>query len=217
MKKNKIMRFASLVLVLTLLSTCAISGTFAKYVTSADANESARVAKWGVTVTATSEAFKAEYAKEDANYSGTISVDAEQDVVAPGTSGGLAAVALTGTPEVAVRVSYAATLDLGDNWMVEDAFYCPLIFTIGTTEINGAEYTTAAALETDVNNAINAYTEDYAPNTNLAAQDLAILGVSWEWPFEGDDVKDTALGDAAAAGNAATINLTMNVSVTQID
>lgn len=47
MKKNKAMRLASALMVLTLLTTCVISSTFAKYTTSANGEDSARVAKWG--------------------------------------------------------------------------------------------------------------------------------------------------------------------------
>ena len=48
MKKNKVMRFASLLLIATLLTTSVISGTFAKYTTSDSAQDTARVAKFGV-------------------------------------------------------------------------------------------------------------------------------------------------------------------------
>ena len=50
MKKNKMMRIASVLLVAVLLSTCAISGTFAKYVTTDSGSDSARVAKFAFTV-----------------------------------------------------------------------------------------------------------------------------------------------------------------------
>ena len=50
MKKNKMMRLASAMMVLTLMSTSVISGTFAKYVTKGEATDKARVAKWGVEV-----------------------------------------------------------------------------------------------------------------------------------------------------------------------
>ena len=46
MKKNKMMRIASALLVAVILTTCAISGTFAKYVTSTPGSDSARVAKF---------------------------------------------------------------------------------------------------------------------------------------------------------------------------
>ena len=53
MKKNKMMRLASGLLVAVLITTSTISGTFAKYVTTADAKDEARVAKFGVVITAT--------------------------------------------------------------------------------------------------------------------------------------------------------------------
>ena len=45
MKKNRMMRVASALLVAVLLTTCAISGTFAKYITAEDATDSAAQAK----------------------------------------------------------------------------------------------------------------------------------------------------------------------------
>ena len=66
MKKNYSMRIASMLLVLVLLTTCVISGTFAKYVTSGSATEQARVAKWGVEFSAsTTEAFSTNLKDEE--------------------------------------------------------------------------------------------------------------------------------------------------------
>ena len=58
MRKNKVMRMASVLLVAVLLTTCMISGTFAKYISSAEftgnnggnGNSSALVAKWSILV-----------------------------------------------------------------------------------------------------------------------------------------------------------------------
>ncbi len=113
MKKTKVMRLLSLLLVMTLISTCAISGTFAKYVTRAEGEDQARVAKWGVLVTVEGNAFADKYAATDeayledgGEYSVISSVEGEQ-VVAPGTSAKEADLALVatvkGTPEVAAR------------------------------------------------------------------------------------------------------------------
>lgn len=113
MKKTKVMRLLSLLLVMTLISTCAISGTFAKYVTRAEGEDQARVAKWGVLVTVAGGAFADRYAATDeayledgGEYSVLSSVEGEQ-VVAPGTSAKEANMALVatvkGTPEVAAR------------------------------------------------------------------------------------------------------------------
>ena len=49
MRKNRMMRLASVLLVLCLLTTSVISGTFAKYVTTVGGRDEARVARWGFT------------------------------------------------------------------------------------------------------------------------------------------------------------------------
>ncbi len=83
MKKNVMMRVASALLVAVLLTTCAISGTFAKYTTSATGSDSARVAKWGfesVGTVAINDLF---------NYtdSGVKNTDGTVDgLIAPGTT-----------------------------------------------------------------------------------------------------------------------------------
>lgn len=83
MKKNTMMRIASVMLVLALLTTCVISGTFAKYVTSGTGGDSARVAKWGIKIAVTGDkAFDNEY-KNSAN---KVSVHSTMPVVAPGTT-----------------------------------------------------------------------------------------------------------------------------------
>ena len=51
MKKNKMMRLASGLLVAVLLTTSMISGTFAKYVTTESGSDSTRVAKWDIDFT----------------------------------------------------------------------------------------------------------------------------------------------------------------------
>lgn len=117
MKKNRVMRFASVILILTLLSTSVISGTFAKYVTTNSGSDTARVAKFGVTIEVkdgegnVAEAsdlklFATSYATEDTAYEGELSVkSSNQDrLVAPGTKGALS-ITITGTPEVATRLA----------------------------------------------------------------------------------------------------------------
>lgn len=118
MKKNRMMRLASILLVATLMSTCTISGTFAKYVTYGSASDTARVAKWGVNITASGSLFADTYVEaaggNTPNGSGSITVKSSgsvgDHVVAPGTKNteGLT-FAITGTPEVSTRVLIAVT------------------------------------------------------------------------------------------------------------
>jgi hypothetical protein len=109
MRKNKMMRAASALMVAVLLTTCTISGTFAKYVTTASGNDTARVAKWGVVVTGMADTlFAEEYdaAGGTVKY-GTASVE---DLVAPGTKNDTGVTfGISGKPEVAVKIKVEVT------------------------------------------------------------------------------------------------------------
>lgn len=237
-KTGKTMRVAGLLLALVLVTSCFVGGTFAKYVTSGTGHDSARVAKFGVEITATGTMFAKEYATDDEGVSGTItkSVVSSDDskLVAPGTEGNMFSVALTGTPEVAVRVQYTATLTLNDKWKDADGkFYCPLQFKIpeydsetqtwGNVVVDGTTFDNAEALRMEVENRINAFSATYKAGTSLdslTAEDNKVPSVSWKWPFHHDDasdIKDTYLGDQAADGKAADILLTVVTTVTQVD
>lgn len=235
MKKNLMMRMASVLLIAVLMSTCAISGTFAKYVTSAEGTDTARVAKWGVTITPNGTLFEKQYGKDDGTYTlgdDTVVSSDEWKLVAPGTTDGLTEVVLAGTPEVATRVTYAATVNL-DGWVLSDSTeYCPIVISVegvtyGTNVTDATnKYATVAELETAVKNAIEACKKDYEPNTNLATKATDVPSVTWSWAFETgadeaakveNNKKDTDLGNKAAAGNHAVIQITITTTVTQID
>lgn len=117
MKKNKMLRLASALLILTLLTTSIIGGTFAKYVTTESGSDTARVAKFGVVATVSGDLFGSTYAAVDngntiISYSqngGTVSANTEGvKVVAPGTENkaGLK-LSAKGTPEVSTTVKFA--------------------------------------------------------------------------------------------------------------
>lgn len=230
MKKNVMMRVASLLMVCVLATTCGISGTFAKYVTKAESTDAARVAKWGVKITANGEMFTTEETGTVAGASAkTVLSSNDEDVVAPGMSGSLVSVQFEGQPEVAVEVKYEATLAL-NYWTVDGVEYCPIVFTVagatyGTNVTDAANKSaTVADLIVAVEEAIEDYTAEYAAGYNLAGE--ADLAVAWAWAFEtgadaaekaANDIKDTALGDKAAAGTAPEIALTVVSTVTQID
>ena len=227
MKKNIAMRVAAFLFILTMISTCAFATTFAKYVTSGTATDEARVAKWGVTVSVTGDdAFKTDYAKDDVNYSGTYSVSAvstsRDNLLAPGTNGNLLSVSIEGTPEVATEVKVEFTFDLGENW-VADGYYCPLVITVGTTDIiKGNDFASVDEFEAAVIAAVLAKckNDDAAGSAGVYTYDVndtidAGVNVTWAWAFEGnDDAKDTILGSATAV---PTITFGITVTVTQID
>lgn len=223
MKKNTMMRFASVLLVAVLLTTCVISGTFAKYTVAQTGTDTAQVAKWGVAITANGATFAGMYV--DAEHTGdaadaAVVASGSYKLVAPGTEGDMVAMEISGSPEVDVKVTYASTLTLTGF----DA-YCPIEITVGATTYKvgtgeapaGYQYVDdVTALKGAVEAAINGYTAFYEANTDLSGATTPV--VSWAWAFNGnDDAQDTVLGDAAAAGNAATIELSVITTVSQED
>lgn len=230
-KKNWTMRAAVLMLALVLITSCFVGGTFAKYVTAGNGTDTARVAKFGVEITASGDMFAAQYDAADpalTDYNGdaiaqsVISADGS-DVVAPGTSkSDVVTVSVSGTPEVAVQVKHTATVVLNDNWVDADGnYYCPLKITVGADTLYGMDYATAAEFAAAVKGKLDS-TENYKPNTDLGSAGIAAPAVSWAWDFEGTDgkqtdEKDTFLGNKAAKGEAAEITITVATSVTQID
>lgn len=212
MKKNIMLRLSAVLLVAVLLTTCVISGTWAKYVSTGTATDEARVAKWGVKVTA--ETYADDQLEADLSTAeNEILIDVNSELLAPGSGIKFASINVTGTPEVAVKVTYSATLTF-DGWTVESNDYMPLVFVV-----NGVEHkdSTMAGLKDKVESAIASYTKEYEEGTDLASKAAQELTVSCYWAYEGDNTKDTALGDAAAAGNAPTVSLSITATVTQID
>lgn len=257
---NKFIQTSGILLVLTLMSSCFVGETFAKYVSELEANDEARVAKWGVELSTddeSDEAFKINYGKHDSNseFNGSITVtssELEKKIIAPGTQGVFSGITVDGKPEVAVEINTNATVDLGenDNWTVTDSsgnpiVYCPLIFKIGNTIIDGLSYTgyntrTTGGINTfeqKIKEAIDS-TNNYAANTQL---NEIVGGYEWAWLFDSEDSKktwadnykieralgaddqddelDTLLANKIASyeDNKPTINIEITTTVTQID
>lgn len=125
MKKNRMMRLASGLLVLVILTTCIISGTFAKYATGDNAKDSARAAKWGVTTTISGALFGKHYnafseteGMENlgsnqiaAAYTGSVDhasgeADDGKNIVAPGTKSENMTISIAGKPEVSGKIEF---------------------------------------------------------------------------------------------------------------
>ena len=236
MKKNLMMRAASALLVMVLLTTCIISGTFAKYTTGATGSDSARVAKVGVEITANGSMFSKNYNDvNDATNSNGIAIGAKgsvdssnaDKVLAPGTKGTMASMTLTGTPEVKVQVTYAGTVTLS-NWAAKqseaaaESYYCPLKVKVGNDTLYGLDYASEDAFKAAIEEKINAYTKTYPALTDLSGKNAEALTISWEWAFAGDDgtavnrtdYADTYLGKATDMGN---IKIEVTTTVTQVD
>lgn len=236
MKKNRMMRAASAMLLAVLLTTCAISGTFAKYTTTAEANDSARVAKWGITAEVTGNAFSNSYEADNkvtlrngTTLQTSVQSDDNANVVAPGTSGTFATVELDGNPEVAVNIEHEAHMTLsGWEVVIDDAgtkkFYCPITITLsvrhmenGVPAVDGEgkpvyDNVTYCGLDYPSKNQFAAAIADAIEqsNGNYAAnasiEDLETY--SWAWAFTGATGSEINQTDAydTQLGNAATSN-----------
>ena len=236
--KSKYLRLASVLLVLCMITTCGVSKTFAKYTESAEASDSARVAKWGVSVSVEGDsAFSKQYKKDEA-----VTVESTVKVVAPGTEGTLVSVNVSGKPEVAVTHKVDVNLDLGDGWVISEGGgnieYCPLEFKVGDTVIYAKTVTAGSvanlelALEeavanalvtsagqTKINGDLLTKTANETPNTDLTKT----VTVGWKWAYEktgaqtgavNSDDRDTKLGTLATMPK---ITFTLNIEITQLN
>lgn len=199
MKKNVMMRVASALLVAVLMTTCAISGTFAKYTSEVTGKDTARVAKWGWgTNTVTIDLFK------DA-YDGTVDSNDGADVIAPGTKNSASIVWNTSfIPEVAYEITFDSTtntsipaeLEAKLNWTLsmDGVVTSHATFAELVTELQGKKY-------------------EFAANT---ANPTINVQIGWEWPFEVNpegNESDTDLGDDIA--DLAELTIEVKLIATQ--
>lgn len=217
MKKNRMMRLASVLLICVLLTTSVISGTFAKYTSTATAADTARVAKWEInysdkvnntakvnivgnnntisfdlfnTVTDDGEVTGGTDDENVANGTGTM-------IIAPGT-GGKFLMNIENASEVTAE--YTIALSQTQSNLVEDSKPIPIEYSL-----DGTEWKTSIA--------------DLNPSAVLAMGASAEVTVYWRWAFidgtvASRDADDTALGTAT---DAPSVTVTATITVTQVD
>ena len=208
MRKNRIMRLASAMLVLTIVTTCAISGTFAKYTSTASGSGAATVAKWsfkaiGEEIAVTGDKTDLQFNLFD-TINGTGNTDDETDVVdnkiAPGTSGSFG-IKVQNTSEVTAK------------------------YTIALAETNDSDIPLQYSLNgTNWVDSIEKLTMDDLTNQTLAINAAEVTHtVYWRWVYEGTtsgahanqtDATDTALGIATTA---PTVTIEATITATQVD
>ena len=231
MKKTKLMRAALLLLVLTLITSCFVGGTFAKYTTSASGQDTARVAKWGFmpTTITMDNLFDIVY---DATENAT--VKSAVDVIAPGTKGSAdfgftyggdtnaTAPEVAYTFEVSTNGSTCAPSIIGNKnikWSL-DGKLAPHVGEPSDANYaaDGSWAALLAAIEAlDGNKTDNKYAPGVLPDAFSATGNNKHT-VSWVWDFYTDDevadVEDTKMGNAT---DLATVKLVITVSATQVD
>lgn len=231
MKKNTLMRIASVLLVVVLATTCVISGTFAKYVTSSNGGDTARVAQWGIVMDSTGvSTFLDTYSTDVATNN---KADNFTNLVAPGTAGS-STYQVTGTPETDYIIDFQGTalteevfLGAGtytyanaENPATSNQVYDAAMTQTVTERYNPVKYyitvaTTLGTLNDESEFTANTESAAYATLAealaDLAATTISfdaneacdvVVTVRWDWVFEGqNDAYDTILGDLEA-GNA---------------
>lgn len=215
MRKNKAMRTAALLLVLVLMTSCFVGGTFAKYTTSTTGTAEARVAYWGFKAPSemTLDLFAANYTD----------VKGAGNVIAPGT--GKTAefgFAYTANGTVAApEVDYAFTVE-ATGTCAEAIKNNPNIKWYVDGELAEGTADTADDGSFDAMLAdLNAMSEE------VEAGNLPTAGtthsVSWVWAFEtldgntanaDQDKLDTDMGNAASLDK---VTLTISVSAVQLN
>lgn len=222
MKKNKMMRAASFLLVAVLLTTSVISGTFAKYVSTATAADTARVAKWKIMVNDTEELSVA---------SPTVTFDLFNTVTdVGGLSDDSDVKNGTGT-EVIIAPGTAGSFDLKIENMSEVTAKYAIDFTVLTNNGIPVQYSIDGTNWYMDINYIDIVASDATKLDMAGGSDpTETVKVQWKWAFEADavssvgdtqnDAKDTALGiaaDNATPGAEPKVEIQATITVTQVD
>ena len=210
MKKNRMMRLASVLLVLVLMTSSVVGGTFAKYTTSNNASAEARVAYWGFETPATIQ-FDL-FAHDDAGV-------LKNGLLAPGTENEINFEFINSKAGDRVpEVDYQVTVTTNGSEAPSAELDAQIIWTYNDDEYEDwADFIAAIEAETQRYEAgiLPDFLKEGETNT-----------VGWIWAFEvGDDDEaiaandalDTALGNSAAAGEAIQVKLAIQVLVEQID
>lgn len=193
---KNVWKIAALLLILSLISAAMISGTFARYTSTFAGEDTALVAKWEITGngddfvingddTLTLDLFQHEY---DVNVTTS---DGGIYIIAPGVEGEFDVV-FTNNSDVAAEVTF--NIDVTGS-----AVTVPIVYTVGGTDYN------AAGLEGALNPLF----------TDVGIGDTETVTVSWEWPLDGNDAGDTALGEASAAADRSSYGLVIEATAEQ--
>ena len=202
---NKMIKLTSFVLLVTMIALTLVSGTYAKYTSSASGTDSAVVAKWNIKagVSGSETSITGSNATVAFNLFDTINdtgnTAAEEDVaagkIAPGTAGSF---------EMSIKNDSEVTARYGINYTVTGN-NVPIEFST-----DGSNWVTSLS--------------NVAPSndTQIAMNDSTTVTVMWRWAFTGEgsanytstqtDATDTALGLSTPT---VTVNATLTVE--QVD
>ena len=116
-KANKIiMAIVSTLLTLILVSSCILSGLYAKYVTKESSSATVSFKKFGVTITHGTD-LNTQYDTSARDGIVEIKVNTgDSKLIAPGTRGALVWFRVKGAPEVAYSIDFSGSINIGDGY-----------------------------------------------------------------------------------------------------
>ena len=193
---NAIVKFTMLVLILTMLSLCLVSNTYAKYTSTFAGSDTAIVAKWDVSAgdaSTTIDLFNSSKIYDtngvtDYTQGGTDDADVKNGtadgIIAPGTWGSFSyTVSNNSDVNATYTVDYTVTAaNVPLEWSVDGSTWSTNLSNVSTTALNMGT------------------TEN--------------VTVYWRWAFNGDDTADTTLGTATTL---ARPEVTITTTFTQVD
>lgn len=229
MKNNKFLRLAAGLFVLCLITTSAISGTFAKYATGDSGNDTARVAKWGVEISTSGTLFGTDYAANDATEnkdsivlsSTNVASAGDDNVVAPGTKNFTGfQVKVTGNPEVAYELDASTDAAFNEDIYLAAGDYGVMVEVHGVNDAtdmtnlfkkDGADYVAAGTYVAgatyyalhDVCSLAAKYLPVQWSVANTGADSVAITVTSQELDTIAQNIVDS-IKDIAKDANVAT-------------
>lgn len=202
MKNNKTVKFMALVLFVTILAIILVSGTYAKYTTSATGSDTATVAKWSIKLgnediaKSTEKTFTIDLFSTITNTDGSEEKNVKKtdgSLIAPGTMGSFTLLSLKNESEV--NAKYNVTYTLANESGV------PLEFTTNKDD--------ESSWKSD-------FTAISVSNEALATDATATTAtVYWRWAFTKDTARDTS--DTTLGTTTPTVTLTAKIDVEQAD
>lgn len=192
MKKNRFVKIATAMTVLSLMTLCVVGTTFAKYTTGSNAEDTARVAKWGVEVSTSGTLFGKAYATNGTtnsdeivawtnsyvNAASAVSVDGDS-IVAPGTKNSTGIqIKIAGQPEVNFKTTATSTA-VSDIYLAAGT-YATMVEAYGlnaASDVSGY-YTLASGTYTKVTSSTYV-----AGTTYYVAKDSVTIGENGYYPL----------------------------------
>ena len=201
MKENHAARLGALALALTLVSTCLMGGTLAKYTTTVTGTATATVAKWvfnANNAAADTKKFENINLGDTLNYKVT---DIKTGVIAPGTEGKFD-IELNGTGSK-VGIDYTIEITKAAITMQNKELPSNLVFS--TKEIKEGNTGNSLDKLSSESGSLLSGTIDYKDSKMEKT-----ITIYWKWPYatstEGADIKDT--------NDSGIENITLDITVT---